>query len=109
MPALMGVSFVAILLFGKRMPKQGSEIGNAAVGLSFVFAVISASAWITHVNDASHVTAPPEQTTQGAETGTNAPAEGENAAEVGVGLAIVLMLYRNRASIDLDEVDAMRG
>ena len=31
------------------------------------------------------------------------------AAEVGVGLAIVLLLYRNRASIDLDEVDAMRG
>ena len=31
------------------------------------------------------------------------------AAEVGVGLAIVLLLYRNRQSIDLDEVDAMRG
>ncbi|MEY2450348.1 MAG: NAD(P)H-quinone oxidoreductase subunit [Acidimicrobiaceae bacterium] len=31
------------------------------------------------------------------------------AAEVGVGLAIVLLLYRNRSSIDLDEVDAMRG
>ena len=31
------------------------------------------------------------------------------AAEVGVGLAIVLMLYRNRASIDLDQMDAMRG
>ena len=31
------------------------------------------------------------------------------AAEVGVGLAIVLLLYRNRASIDLDEVDAMKG
>ena len=31
------------------------------------------------------------------------------AAEVGVGLAIVLLLYRNRASIDLDEVNAMRG
>ena len=31
------------------------------------------------------------------------------AAEVGVGLAIVLLLYRNRASIDLDELDAMRG
>jgi len=30
------------------------------------------------------------------------------AAEVAVGLAIVLLLYRNRASIDLDEVDAMR-
>lgn len=31
------------------------------------------------------------------------------AAEVGVGLAIVLLLYRNRSSIDLDQVDAMRG
>ena len=31
------------------------------------------------------------------------------AAEVGVGLAIVLLLYRNRAAIDLDEVDAMKG
>ena len=31
------------------------------------------------------------------------------AAEVGVGLAIVLLIYRNRASIDLDEVDLMRG
>ena len=31
------------------------------------------------------------------------------AAEVGVGLAIVLMLYRNRRSIDIDDVDLMRG
>ena len=31
------------------------------------------------------------------------------AAEVGVGLAIVLLLYRNRRSIDLDQVDAMKG
>jgi len=31
------------------------------------------------------------------------------AAEVGVGLAIVLLIYRNRHSIDLDKVDAMRG
>jgi NAD(P)H-quinone oxidoreductase subunit 4L len=31
------------------------------------------------------------------------------AAEVGVGLAIVLVIYRNRASIDLTEVDVMRG
>ena len=31
------------------------------------------------------------------------------AAEVGVGLAIVLMLYRNRRSIDIDEVDLMKG
>ena len=31
------------------------------------------------------------------------------AAEVGVGLAIVLLIYRNRHSIDLDTVDVMKG
>jgi NADH:ubiquinone oxidoreductase subunit K len=31
------------------------------------------------------------------------------AAEVGVGLAIVLLIYRNRRSIDLTEADLMRG
>ncbi len=31
------------------------------------------------------------------------------AAEVGVGLAIVLLIYRNRHSIDLDKVDTMKG
>jgi NADH:ubiquinone oxidoreductase subunit K len=31
------------------------------------------------------------------------------AAEVGVGLAIVLLMYRNRHSIDLAEADLLRG
>lgn len=31
------------------------------------------------------------------------------AAEVGVGLAIVLLIYRNRKSIDLTEVDLLKG
>jgi NADH:ubiquinone oxidoreductase subunit K len=31
------------------------------------------------------------------------------AAEVGVGLAIVLLIYRNRRSVDLGEVDLMKG
>jgi NAD(P)H-quinone oxidoreductase subunit 4L len=31
------------------------------------------------------------------------------AAEVGVGLAIVLLIYRNRSSVDLDELDLMQG
>ncbi len=31
------------------------------------------------------------------------------AAEVGVGLAMVLLLYRNRRSIDLTEIDQLRG
>jgi NAD(P)H-quinone oxidoreductase subunit 4L len=31
------------------------------------------------------------------------------AAEVGVGLAIVIIIYRNRHSVDLNEVNAMKG
>jgi NAD(P)H-quinone oxidoreductase subunit 4L len=31
------------------------------------------------------------------------------AAEVGVGLALVLLIYRNRQSIDVDELDTMKG
>ena len=31
------------------------------------------------------------------------------AAEVGVGLAIVLLIYRNRHSIDLADIDHLRG
>ena len=31
------------------------------------------------------------------------------AAEVAVGLALVLMIYRNRRSIDVEELDALRG
>ncbi|MGH9022346.1 MAG: NADH-quinone oxidoreductase subunit NuoK [Acidimicrobiia bacterium] len=31
------------------------------------------------------------------------------AAEVGVGLAIVLLIYRNRVSVNLDEIDLMKG
>lgn len=31
------------------------------------------------------------------------------AAEVGVGLAIVLLIYRNRASIDIDQLDELKG
>ena len=31
------------------------------------------------------------------------------AAEVGVGLALVLLIYRNRSSIDLDDLDLMKG
>lgn len=31
------------------------------------------------------------------------------AAEVGVGLALILMLYRNMKSIDVDKIDALKG
>ena len=31
------------------------------------------------------------------------------AAEVGIGIAIILMIYRNRQSADVDELSSMRG
>ena len=34
---------------------------------------------------------------------------GVAAAEVGVGLALVMMLYRNSRSIDVDDIDLMKG
>ena len=38
-PLIPAVSFVVILLFGKRLPRQGSEVGIVAVGASFVLSV----------------------------------------------------------------------
>ena len=52
LPLIMGLSFVAILAFGKKLPRKGSEIGIAAVGLCFVASIFCAFAWIGHVNDA---------------------------------------------------------
>ena len=55
-PLLPGLSFAAILFFGKRMPRRGSELGLVAVGASFVLAVAAAAAWVAH--HGAHETAP---------------------------------------------------
>ncbi len=52
-PLLPALSFLAILFFGKRMPRKGSELGIAAVGASFVWSVGAAITWIGH-RDAAH-------------------------------------------------------
>jgi NADH-quinone oxidoreductase subunit L len=79
MPAISGTSFVAILLFGKRMPKKGSEIGIAAVAACFVIAVLATGSWITRVNDASGGHTPTEQATTAEANGAS---EAEAATEV---------------------------
>ena len=56
-PAIPAVSFVLILFFGKRMPRQGAEIGIAAVGASFVLSCVAAVQWIERVDDATGGTA----------------------------------------------------
>ena len=35
-PALPAISFLVIMFFGKRLPKQGAAVGILAVGASFV-------------------------------------------------------------------------
>ena len=50
-PLLPALSFAGILLFGKRLPRKGSELGIAAVGGSFVLALGAAITWIGHRDD----------------------------------------------------------
>ena len=49
-PLIPAVSFVAILAIGKRLPRQGSEIGIASISASFVLACLTGIAWIQRVN-----------------------------------------------------------
>src|SRR5918998_335887 len=47
-------SFFLILAFGKRLPRKGSELGIAAVGIAFVLALATNVQWFQHVSDAEH-------------------------------------------------------
>ena len=53
-PLIPAASFFLILLFGKRMPKKGAEIGIAALGVCFALALVTNFQWFDHVNDAEH-------------------------------------------------------
>ena len=58
-PAIPAASFLLILFFGKRMPRGGSEIGIAAVGLAFLLSLGAGMAWIDRVENpppADHAT-----------------------------------------------------
>src|SRR5712692_3527274 len=51
-PLLPALSFVAILLFGKRLPRKGAELAVTSVGTSFVLACLTLVQWIKRVDDA---------------------------------------------------------
>ncbi|MBK5287362.1 MAG: hypothetical protein JJE46_02730, partial [Acidimicrobiia bacterium] len=53
-PVLPVVSFLLILFFGKKMPKGGSEIGIASLGVTFLIACATAVQWFQRVEDATH-------------------------------------------------------
>jgi NADH-quinone oxidoreductase subunit L len=87
-PLIPAASFFLILLFGKRFPRQGSEIGIAALGICFVLAIVTNVQWFQHVDDAEHdATEHSEETDHADEEGDDAehglaPAlsDGESAA-----------------------------
>jgi NADH-quinone oxidoreductase subunit L len=90
-PLLPAASFFLILFFGKRMPRKGSEIGIAAVGLAFALALVTNVSWFGHVNDAGHEEehtptteehAPAEEDEGHALNGGTGGAGGESAAPV---------------------------
>jgi NADH-quinone oxidoreductase subunit L len=51
-PLLPALSFVAILLFGKRTPGKGAPIGIAAVGTSLALSIVAVFQWVDHVDAA---------------------------------------------------------
>ena len=69
-PLLPAASFFLILFFGKKLPRKGSELGIAAVGIAFALALATNVSWWDHVDN------PPG----GHETEQEAVVEGESAA-----------------------------
>ncbi len=45
-PLVPAVSFLVILLFGKRLPGKGAPVGILAVGASFVLSLVTAAQWL---------------------------------------------------------------
>jgi NADH-quinone oxidoreductase subunit L len=50
-PLLPALGFVAVLLFGKHLPKKGAELAVGSVGAAFVLSSIAAVQWIQRVSD----------------------------------------------------------
>jgi NADH-quinone oxidoreductase subunit L len=81
-PLLPAASFFLILFVGKRMPRKGSEIGIAAVGLAFVLAIFTNVSWYDHVDDAEHESETHTEEVSEDEDHAIGPVEGESAAPV---------------------------
>ena len=57
-PVIPAVSFAVIILFGKRMPRGGSEVGIASMLAALVLAAGAAYQWVERVNSSKEEVAP---------------------------------------------------
>ncbi len=91
-PAITFVSFWIILFFGKRLPRGGSEIGVAALVLTFVLSCVAVFQWVDRPADtiiqpvgASHASADEGESPAG---GHESPAAGMDEMEEGHSLGM---------------------
>ncbi|MED6337138.1 MAG: hypothetical protein VYC04_05110, partial [Actinomycetota bacterium] len=52
-PLIPAIGFVFIILFGKKMPQNGSEIGIVSIGISLAISIGATFQWIDRVNSVS--------------------------------------------------------
>ncbi|MCB1283066.1 MAG: hypothetical protein KDB20_01865, partial [Microthrixaceae bacterium] len=57
LPALMALSFVLILFFGKRTPGQGHWIGIASIGACLIMSLVIGAQWMQRANEPAHTQA----------------------------------------------------
>src|SRR5829696_3770194 len=89
-PLFPAASFVIILLFGRRLPSTGSEVGIAAVGIAFALALVTNVSWFGHVNDAEHAAgATEEHASAVVDQPAGAPGEAAAVAQEGEGTPAV--------------------
>ena len=92
-PLIPAASFFLILLFGKRLPYKGAEIGIAALGVCFALALATNVQWREYVNDSEHAEEAVHDAEEGAVGGEEAVegeargAEGESAESAEAGEA----------------------
>ena len=87
LPALMALSFVVILLFGKRFPKKGAEVGIFCVGACLLMSLFAGYQWIDRVDGAGSgapVEAEAGEETEGGEVHGFLPLQEEEAEEEAV-------------------------
>jgi NADH-quinone oxidoreductase subunit L len=101
-PLIPAVSFVVILLFGKRFPRHGSEIGILAVGASFVMSCGAALGWISHIRGFEASTLQEKLTGGAIVHSTNWFTIGKTTLEAGIqvdGLAVMMMFVVTLVSL----------